>query len=323
MNNKEVQCNLPSAKPSHTRDVPYVSEQILWTQRNVFYRGRFISVRELGTQTDPVGSVSAEYVPEQHAGLTFDSVFENMPAPSVSDGPNARLSLHAPGPMCHEGRKGSRKSTRSSVSNTSRPHEVTEPTEREIQETQQYISGLTGGALDRACALEEHVEDLNRRASAALLSARQFQSNFKINNAFDCSRSRPRESRGGSTGYSDDESSQRNSGRANAAVPTTLPELGMQMPMVRSATNSKSSGGDLSPMQSRTSTKMPWTEWQDTMTGSPNAALGCKVMLSAVDPWRPAVLSALPAVPRLTERIAVSASIYSCGGMAKEGRESY
>jgi len=285
-----------------------VRDQVLWMQRNVFHRGRFLSVREVGIQTDDY-SVDEDDTADNN-GVAFsaehvDTVCGSRPGhdkPPMSDATVTYSSSDATMGVPRESRAASmRKSPRSSRSTSKQ-----EVTQKQVEEVQQHVMKLTSGALDRACALAEHVEDLNHQASAALIRARHFQYDHKPSNAYECTRHA--QARIASAGYIVEAPSRRNNGKKQSeVVPTELPDL---MPPRLSARS--------------VSTKMPWQEWSETMSGCPTAAFGCKVLLSSVEPWRPSVLSELPSMPQssLRERLAVSAAVYTpCGAATREVRQ--
>jgi len=156
--------------------------------------------------------------------------------------------------------------------------------ERQIEEIRCHMLNLTAHAFNRARDLEEHVEDLNHQATAALMSARQFQSHFNPSHAVQCSIF----NRSATAGYSARDASRSVKSKNAAAVPA-LPSA--------SRANTKAS------------TKMPWQDLQATLSGCPNAALGCKILLTGVEPWNPA--ADLPDIPKLRDRLAVSAGVYN------------
>lgn len=295
----EVQCNLHSGRPRPIREIPYVQEQVLWVQRNVFHRGRFLSVREVGTQTDENDNQYhgiTRTIPnhEEQCGteLTFDSVFGSMPAFKADNVPNTRSRSHPASfvsqTVSQETRQVSKRVPRRAP--RSAPVINAADEDRQIEEIRYHMLNLTANAFNRARDLEEHVEDLNHQATAALISARQFQSHFNPNHAFECSSSLRR----GTAGYSGDDTSRRTNGKNAAAAAPALPSV--------------------SRAGCKASTKMPWQELQATMSGCPNATLGCKVLLTGVEKWSPAVLSELPDMPRLRDRLAVSAGVYNAYG---------
>jgi len=292
-----VQCNLPDSKPGHSRRASRGTDQVLWIQRTVFHRGRFINVRELGCQTDPPISEEDRAVEHFPLNAAFGNAVPSAPSATSSDAFVSAPCSREHASVSRESR-ASKKTPRSSRPVTSTGMDP----ERQALEHQQMCD-LTHGALDRACALQEHVVELNRLASAALICSRQFQSDFKPSHAFECGSRRSKKNFDGSSEEWSSRSSHlrqasrgssrgRGCGKSNA-----LPDLGGRP-------GSK-------PVKLQASTKMPWQELQGILSGCPDAALGSKVLLTGVEPWTPTIFSDLaPVGSSLHERLAASAAVY-------------
>jgi len=316
--NAEVQCDLPAAKPCNAGPATYVREQVFWVQRNIFSGGRFISVRELGTQTD---AVQEEASLVSNRGSSFDTAVVARPAlektvPADVPLSNRLASLVQDEPLPSSRAGGVSQEVRA-LKKSPRPRKrppgnaLTEEqqqhfmqwrqanAEKQMREVQQQMLELTNDALGRACALEEHVQDLNCQASIALIESRHFQSQFNPKHAFECG-SRSRRSL---NGCNSEEASHREGSKTNAGS-KQLPDL-----------KQDSAASSHIP-------KMPWQEWSDAMSGTcPTSSLGSKVLLSSVEPWRPAILNELPAIPRLQERLAMSAAVYGFGEKPVSSRQ--
>lgn len=302
-----VQCNLPNAKPSTGGRAPHGTDQVLWIQKTVFHRGRFVTVRELGCQTDPPGSAEAQselqaplkcYPSFPSTAASESSTVAPISSAGVDSLPSAPSSREQAS-MSRESRGNKRtpRTSRPVTSNNLSPAEE----ERAAEEIQQHVFALTRGSLDRACALQGHVEELNKIASAALICSRQFQSDFNPMHAFECGSRRSKRSGGDQSGdqWSSRSSAQRQASResSKAGKSNVLPGLGGRW------------AGKAAKLQA--STKLPWQELQGILSGCPDASLGSKVLLTGVEPWQPDTFTELaPAGSSLHERLTASAAVY-------------
>lgn len=311
-----VQCNFPILEPQGDRSNHPGSDQVLWVQRTVFDRGRFVEIRELGSQTDFV--ISEEF--QEPCFPSVVNAVSSSEAPSASDSSRADARVAAPYQRDHSSpceSRGSKQTPRAGrpVTGSSTSASLAERRAEDIQAERQHVFDLTHGALVRARALEDHVQDLNRLASAALIGARQFQSDFNPNHAFECGSRRWKRS---STEQSCDQWSLRSSqlrqgsrgssrgkscGKSNA-----LPDLA-----------STSLAGNKSA-RCQAPTKMPWQELQSILSGCPDAALASKVFITTMEPWRPTMSAEPPSIgSSLGERLASSAAVYlPCEQIARE-----
>lgn len=280
----EVQCKLPDDTVRLTGNTSSQHERIMWVQKTIFSCGDFISVREIGLQTDPPQDIRTF-----NAGSTLSQAFFD-PSP-------VRILRNKPA-------SGSRAASVGKTPRTGRPARGSAEEQDRIEEIQQQMVSMTVKARDRALALEERVEDLNHRASAALVRARHTNNDLSPRHAFECGVKTQRSIMGRSTDGSRTARSEPRSARS-CNTSSALPDVG---------------GRQSSKM---VSTKMPWQALQEDMPGCPNAALGCKVLLTSVEPWKPSVLSELPSLPQsLTQRLATSANVYlPPGGIPKDGKQ--
>jgi len=312
----QTQCDLPSCKPGRSRHVLRCADQVLWTQKTVFHRGCFIDVRELGCQTDPLTSQDTRH--EHDTSLTVNSACAGAPRSApISSSVDTSIATSFSGDRDLVSREsvGSKRTPRSSRPATSNRPTTSDLTDEEVQE---HVYGLTRNARNRACELLDHVEELNRVASAALIASRQFQSDFNPCRAFECGGSR-RSQRSAmdrscdqwSSRASNMRQSSRGSSRGKSSGKNkALPGLGAS-----SRPGSKHS-------KFKHSSKMPWHELQGILSGCPDAALGSKVLAIGVEPWRPAILSELPTFgSSLHERLASSAAVYLPGERSTKERK--
>lgn len=261
-------------------------DRVLWMQRSIFQNGRFISVREVGTQTDHgTGSHTLE---SSSTGFNMSSGY------MVDSGKLARDAIQPVGPFLSSNVSSRNCSKRSA--NSARNLTAVD-IERAEEEVRQSVLGMTEAALDRACALEEHVEDLNQRATEALITARYFQNQFNLSHAFERIATGSRQNS--------------KSPRKAPASSTTLPDLWPPQVSVQSSSSGVGRGKDAN--------KMPWHELQDVLSSCPTAAAGCKIMSTGIEPWKPSI-SGLPPVPPLHERLSQRTSVYSqCRGASRGG----
>lgn len=292
VSNAEVQCSLPTSSRviSNQLHGMETGDRVLWMQRSIFQNGRFISVREVGTQTDHgTGSHTLE---SSSTGFNMSSGY------MVDSGKLARDAIQPVGPFLSSNVSSRNCSKRSA--NSARNLTAVD-IERAEEEVRQSVLGMTEAALDRACALEEHVEDLNQRATEALITARHFQNQFNLSHAFE---------RIATVSRQNSKSPRRN--KMNGAVSsTTLPDLWPPQVSVQSSSSSVGRGKD--------AIKMPWHELQDVLSSCPSAVTGCKIMSTGIEPWKPSI-SGLPPVPPLHERLSQRTSVYSqCRGASRGG----
>lgn len=319
-----VQCSLSSGT---SFDHSSGSQHVLWMQKTILRNGQFVNVRELGVQTNlnPEEGKTADIVNSiRRGGHTSDVIANPQDVRREQvDVACADESLPAGFALTDRSRD---------LAELDQPRSLAPRTTSKsfttAEETQQYVFELTNGARERACATAEHVEDLKHTASAALMDARRFQSEFNPSHAYESPRASRRHSdRAQSFHMPASPRSGRLSGRAqsfNATSSTARSQTKeSEMHAERCQSNNSSSAatavtlpelnsptGGESPRRRTTTTKMPWQDLQAAMAGVPDASLGCKLMKIGTEPWRPKILSELQGSQSLRERLATSATIY-------------